>query len=282
MSILHGISKIWSIARNISVFRDIPTPISTTPNQTLLSLDISVPNPVLDSSSPVPIAMVIEPSTDDEDELGSSVNANQTLSTTPRVCTTVKELQNFASIQINMITPVNPHYQPLDGPRPHGHGNNGEEVMYYTGRAKPEVSPVITPRHKNKRSLLYHLTPTHSAKSLNPSPVGSASRTRRHSECSPNPYNVPPPDLMRKRLKPRLSNLCDGETPLSRRRAYSEPSEVKLEQYQGEKLQEATPRLSHFKEEPQDGPPHVVSCAQNLDEQPSTAKHDIASLAAST
>ena len=103
------------------------------PNQTLVTLDISVPNPVLDLSSPVLIAIVSEPSTDDEDELGSSVNANQTLSTSPRVCTTVEELENFASIQINMITPLHAHYQSLDSPRPHEHGHNGEEVIYFTG-----------------------------------------------------------------------------------------------------------------------------------------------------
>ena len=47
MTLLNGFSKIWSIARNMSVLRDIP-PSPGSPTNLSITQDISVPNTTLD------------------------------------------------------------------------------------------------------------------------------------------------------------------------------------------------------------------------------------------
>ena len=99
------------------------------------------------------------------------------------------------TFEIN-ITPAAPDlYQDLGSPLDDDIGN--ENVTYFTRRAKPDVSPVTTPRHKNKRSILYHLSPNHQPQNLN------------HGGSRPNPYKVPPAELLKKRIRSRLSSRCE-------------------------------------------------------------------------
>ena len=140
----------------------------------------------------------------------SKLNNNHKTVQCPKVCATIEELQNIPTFEIN-ITPAAPDlYQDLGSPLDDDIGN--ENVTYFTRRAKPDVSPVTTPRHKNKRSILYHLLPNHQPQNLN------------HGGSRPNPYKVPPAELLKKRIRSRLSSRCENETPLSRRRTVSEPS----------------------------------------------------------
>ena len=189
----------------MSVLRDIP-PSPGSPTNLSITQDISVPNTTLDLFG----SQLTQDADQNQEYSESKLNNNHKTVQCPKVCATIEELQNMPTIEINITPAVPDLYQDLGSPLDDDIGN--ENVTYFTGRAKPDVSPVTTPRHKNKRNILYHLSPNHQPQNLN------------HGGSRPNPYKVPPAELLKKRIRSRLSSRCENETPLSRRRTVSEPS----------------------------------------------------------
>ena len=189
----------------MSVLRDIP-PSPGSPTNLSITQDISVPNTTLDLFG----SQLTQDADQNQEYSESKLNNNHKTVQCPKVCATIEELQNMPTIEINITPAVPDLYQDLGSPLDDDIGN--ENVTYFTGRAKLDVSPVTTPRHKNKRNILYHLSPNHQPQNLN------------HGGSRPNPYKVPPAELLKKRIRSRLSSRCENETPLSRRRTVSEPS----------------------------------------------------------
>ena len=118
MTILNGISKIWSIARNMSVLRDIP-PSPGSPTNLLITQDISVPNTTLDLFG----SQLTQDADQNQEYSESKLNNNHKTVQCPKVCATIEELQNMPTIEINITPAVPDLYQDLGSPLDDDIGN---------------------------------------------------------------------------------------------------------------------------------------------------------------
>ena len=215
--LMHGFSKLWNSMANMTLFgahnQSAAALTAENRNTTLNYLNISINGGLTGEINPIAIPEKILELTPikSRPEEENTLDVPTVLLTTPDSDKIISEESASDDDKQAIVVPTILLTPTHEGDRiPEEPGGDG---AFYTGRGNPEITPrrCVVRGDISNRSPSCHL-------SVTPKP-----RVRSRSESLTRPYQIPPADIIKRRLRRKLHNSAMKEdTPLSRKRATSE------------------------------------------------------------